>query len=581
MRFPRIPDLPWSRFPNDADYAPARRRQHRLFWVWGGVTFAVVLALAIFIGWPGIQRWSAGRALKRAGQFIELKDYRQAQLLLEQVVQLHPRHFEARRQLADFYARGKSPEALAQWKEVSRLEPENDVNWFGLANAAFQFGDLATARGALAGVSETGKAGADYHRYAAGIALAAGDKQALAEELTDLAALDPANVRLQFNAAALALLSNRPAEAAAARKTMEGLARGDPMRIRATLALLRVSEAKRSDIQVKELAANILPKGRGGLDGLIEHMKTQPNASAVDAGDLGQWLFEHQRVNEAAAWFASLSPEFQMDPVILRLRAACALRLKDWHVLKATLLTGVWGVLPAGMAEAAFDAEERRQQPDEAAEAEALWTQALDRAGHSRGALQVLLRLANEFAWMQEVERTLSRMVEYYPHDTALWEALLAKAEARGDSGDVLEYYDNWAEAMPDNLEVRVREALLSVILNRVETRMRETLNDETLQADPAIIAAKALRNWQTGMKTVARDGLAKLPPASAAKNRRVAIVAAFIWAELGERARSEEFWVLVTSRVGLLPEERKLLETSEVKNKASIATEAPASSAR
>lgn len=633
----RFPELPWSRFPGDEDYAPerAKRRRVRLAWIAGGVV--VLLALVVFVGWPRVQTWSAERALRRANEAITFKDYKQAQLLLEQVVQLHPKHHEARRQLADFYARGKSPESLRQWKEVARLEPENDANWFGLANAALQFGDLPLARTALEGVSRNAKTGVDYKRYAAGIALAAGDRNALAEALAGMAALDPSNVRLQFDSAALALLSKTPSEAAVGRARMEALARGETLRIRATLALLRVTQARKqpqpaprgtsavgsanagatpaavttavaattSVAVADEVAQAIFDSGKStasassaavpaaatrtsaaaeltSIDALIVHMKAQPAPNAVDAADLARWLLENGRTQEASNWFTTLPAAILADPTVLQLRAATAVRLRDWAVLETTLLAGAWGVLPAGMAEAAFDAQARFALADNDG-ATALWGQALDRAGTSRGAQQVLLRLANEFRWQAGVERTLVKILALQPRDNALWDALVTTAEARGGAADALEYYDNWVQAVPENVLARAREALLAVILNDVDTRTRETLTDPALQSQSpaALVAARALRYWKLGDKTLARETLQKLPPASTltdSKEARVVLVGGYLWAELGDAARSQTYLYDVEKDPAVLKlaEERKLLDAARVRNRTPTSTPTP-----
>lgn len=213
----QLPEFPWSRFPDAAGEKPPNRR---LWWILAG-SLGGLVGVVLFIwlvGWPRLQRRLEARDLRQVEEYIAQKDYRRAQLSLEQAAQVNPRNFAARRRLADFYMQAGSLQSLTTWRELVEVEPENDANRLGWANAALHFGALPVAREALAGVSATGRATADYHRVAAGVALAAGDKNTLLRELKALAQTDPASVRLHFNAVAVAMLGADADEAAEARR---------------------------------------------------------------------------------------------------------------------------------------------------------------------------------------------------------------------------------------------------------------------------------------------------------------------------------------------------------------------------
>ncbi|CAM2944571.1 hypothetical protein RAHE111665_08220 [Rariglobus hedericola] len=540
-------------------------------WQWGlGLLGGVVLLvlLAVFWGWPKLQERGTEKALSRASELIASKDYRQAQLLYEQVVQLHPDHFQARRLLADFYALGKSPEALFQWREVARREPGNDANWLGLANTALQFGDLKTVREAVAGVSSAGRTQIDYKRYVAALALAEGDKVALRAALLDLVQSDPANVRARFNLAALDILSARAEDRGAARQELEKLARTGPMQIKATLVLLRLMEAGRLSVTITEVAQAVLPAKNGaGLDDLVKHMQAQPDPSSQDAADLCRWLQANGRGVVALAWIETLPEATRSHPVILSVWAECAASARDWPVLKKTLEAGAWGVLPPSLVDHAFAAQDIRQEGGSAAaEAEAKsWQRAIDAAGKSVGSLQVLVRLAHVFSWMEQLEVTLARIVVLKPEDQTVRADLIAVAESLGEADAALEHYRNWARTPLAASSVKARTALLGVLVGSVDAPTREWLTDETLKTEPAMIAARALRSYQLGSRPAALEMIQGLSQPVASYPQRVRLVVAYLLAGAGDTANSARWAAGINAAQLTLDEDIKLF--NQIKN--------------
>src|SRR5471032_3286927 len=251
--------LPWSRFPDLGDVEEEAKASPVRWRLWLGIAAGVLALLVVAAVWlaPKFERQLAEKSLRQAQEMLRLQDYRRAQLMLEQAVQTNPGDAESRRQLARFYEDIGSPRALPSWRELVRLTPGDDTNEIGLALCALRLGDLASAREAAEAVSGVGRATVEYHRLAAGIALKAGNQVVLDSEIAELATLEPDNARAQFNHAAVELASAQPTLAEAARQELMTLARGKPLRIRATLELMRV--AGRDDTAYPILAEQILP----------------------------------------------------------------------------------------------------------------------------------------------------------------------------------------------------------------------------------------------------------------------------------------------------------------------------------
>jgi tetratricopeptide (TPR) repeat protein len=500
------------------------------------------------------------------------ENYRQAWLRLEQAVQANPGDFIARRQLAQFYDEAGLSPALDAWRSLVRLDPGDDDNRFSLGLCALRLGDLATARDALTGVSPAGRSKAMYHRLTASIAMREGNSVALAAELAALSRLDPADPRTKFNEAALGLYSGIQERAAAARKRLEDLARGESLRIRATLEL--VNEASRTGIprSMEDLAERILPPGpqaqllsfwparHRGLPELTAYMEAQPQPDARDAVHLAEWMCRQGHAPEALAWLDTLDPVVQVTPQVQAARATCLVQMKDWRGLEAAVRAGAWGRIPDDALDLAFAAHSQREwlHPDHAQDT---WKDALDVAAKSRDGLKVMLLLATEFQWREEAEAVLWRMARATPSDSSNWEKLAALATAEGSTQKLLEVYQSWVQSTPDNAAAAGGVAWLSALLDRSAEGVTEASN----ATNPGFVAAQALRFHRSGRGTEGLSLLDALPEA-VRSDLRPELVRGLLLSDLGNRDESES--VLARIPEGqLLPEERALLEAAHVRN--------------
>jgi hypothetical protein len=458
------------------------------------------------------------------------------------------------------------------WRELVQLAPRNDADRLELALWGVRLGDLATARDAIAGISATGRAGAEYHRVAAGIALRAGDQKALAAELNELAILEPDNPRAQFNRAAIQLSGGDPALAGSARRELEALARGVPLRIRATLELIRAVQGD-GDEGYRLLAEAVLPARsrftavfswsappRGLLD-LISYMEEQPNPEPEDAALLADWMRRQGLVPEAAFWLNTLDPGTQRNRAVLEVRASCLVELRDWRGLENALRQGVWGRATDDALDLAFAAHLQRAG-NHAEHARDTWGDALDSAGGSLESLHVLLRLAGEIGWTSAAEETLRRIVRVNRHESEAWQALVAIAMAQGASEKLLQCYTDWSQAEPDNPEARGGLAWTAAVYRHTWPAAGAAAK---LGANPGWAAAHALALHAAGRDAEALAGLNELSPEAQA-DRRVALVRGVLLAGRGLRAESAR--ALTAGAAGpLLPEESALVVGARAKN--------------
>jgi tetratricopeptide (TPR) repeat protein len=563
--------LPWSRFPDlgdveDAKAAPIRWR------LWLGIAAGLLAVLVVAAVWlaPKFERQLAERSLREAQEMLRLQDYRRAQLMLEQAVQTNPGDNDARRELAKFYEEMGSPRALPTWRELVRLTPADDANEIGLGICALRLGDLATAQEAAAAVGPAGHATVEYHRLSAGIALKAGNQAVLDSEIAELATLEPDNARAQFNHAAIDLASANPLWQDSGRRELLALAKGRPLRIRATLELMRHAAGDPTVFPI--LAEQILPP-RGGLPSfadwartprgffdLIVYMQSQPNPEPEDAAVLAQWLRRQGLAAEAAFWLGTLEPATQNDPQVLAVRASCLADSHDWRGLAAALRQGAWGRLSDDIVNLAMASrlQQDRRWPEHAQDT---WNDALDLAGGSFETLQAMLRVSEGLRWTAQTEATLRRIIKLDPRALEAWQALAAIEVGAGATRQLLDLDNAWVKAEPYQPAALANQAWVSALLSRPPPP--GALDD---LSSPAFAAARALQLRAAGRVDQA-DAVIGALPLAAGSDPHVALVRALLLADRGRREESEQALGLAVGGA-LLPEESLLVQEARTENR-------------
>lgn len=555
----------WSRLPTAGDEQPleVERRRLRVLLITIGVVVVVLGLGALWLG-PKISHRLEQRSVRQAREFLQQQDYRRAELMLEQAAQDNPSDFDTRRELAKFYQEANSARAFAAWRSLVQDDPANDENRLGLATAGLRLNDIPAARDALSGMSAAGRATAEYHRIAAGIAMRMGDRTALASELAELARLEPDDSRAQFDHALLELASGDEARTEAARAELIKLAQAGPTRIRATLELIRDATRLGGPAVYTELADRLLPRPAGfptppwlarptGLFDLILYMEGQPNPQPDDAAMLAEWLQSQGMAADAVFWLGSLGPTLENSAPVLPVRVACQVQINDWKSVEAGLRAGAWGRAPGDAISLAFAAhlQQERLHPDHSADT---WNDAIEAAVRSPEALRVLLRLARAFGWRDQARATLLALTRAEPRDPTNWQSLAIDDASSGDTEKLYTLYQDWSHAVPDDPAVRGVRMWLAVLLKQAGPE-DFNVSDAT---DPAYSAAQALALRGVGREGEAEAVLAQLP-LPWRRDTRVALVEGLLFAEAGRRAESEQA-LAIAATAPLLPEERQLI---------------------
>lgn len=546
-----------------------------------GSAFILIL-VGYYLVWPEVRKWRQGRSLNEAENYEKTGDYRRALLILEQTVQLYPQNWEARRRLANFLERLGQRQGLEAWREIAQAEPADPRNLLGLAGAALRFGDLTAAHQALDQLRQMGRTDAAYYRLASGLALVTRDTRALEAALTELARLEPSDQRVQLNLAIARLQSADAALAEAGRSALLGLARAEPVRIRAVVELLN-DMARRWPRPTREraaafqrLAAELTP-ARGPafeppevgdpVERLVSFAMRQPAPEAEDVGALLSWLILNGRAAAGFEWLDSLPEKTRQSRLVTAAASEAALQTADWPHLRQLLLAGAWGALPPVAVNSAFAARENRGQLSPVAQA-SRWASVIESCQASLPALRMVLRLSEAWNWPEEQQLVLTAITRAFAGETWAWRRLISQALARGEAELLWQIYQRWSRAAPGDAMVQTEAAIMGHLLQkRGAPSAKVTAEFVRLQpAAPGAVVAHALALWR-GQRLAEALTLLGALPADAFAEPRYALAYGLMLSEAGRAGESEPM-LNRASADRLLPDEMLLIEQARAHNR-------------
>lgn len=498
---------------------------------------------------------------------------------MEQFVRKDPVNLPARRLLARVYEATAPEQALIEWENLTKAEPGNAANYVGFATAVIRVGQPGRLPAILTELQKLAPESVEYHRLAAGSALAAGDFAGLRQHVERLSALEPQNPLTRFTLAALRLNSTNPQEVEQARASLGEFARGDTFRIRATLALLNDATRRWPDEKISgrlytrladelklrgsgiapryvRIEGNVLPSA--GLPVLIWHMAAQPALTANDAAMLAQWMLQIGQGREALFWLEALDEPLRTAAVVRQSMATCAVRLEAWPRLEQLIAGGAWGPMPADAVKLAFAAHALRVAGNES-KAGSQWSGAVRLSEQSPPGLRVLQRLAQIWQWPEKQAQVLWIIARQFPADESAWRALAQLARSVGNSAEYWRVHQAWAQAVPANAAVQAEGVLVGLLVRPGEPGLgarAEALFRQHPEI-PVCRVARALALWRAGQ---AGEALAVLDAADLKYDRepRFALVRGVVLRALGRQTESAALFAL-GSPAPLLPEERAL----------------------
>lgn len=447
--------------------------------------FTAVL-LAGYGGYRGYKVWKQRHALGMARVFLAKSDARNAMLSLQQALASNPKDIEANRLMAEIAAAGHSETALLYRSRVVELNPRSVEDRLALAETALMFHDLAAATNALEGVNEEAKKSAPYHNVAGEVAVAANHTAEASAHFLEACRLEPTNQIPQLRLAGVRLYGTNTLDAAEARIALQRIVstpNSPELRCKALRELIvdalrskQTESALALSLQLTQDTNAVFSDKLLRLDVLREAKSPElkPSLTALQGQatnrsqvfELGNWQETRISPAEALNWLVSQPATNISTPPVAVLVSECRVAVNDWTGLQTSLTNQNWADLE--FLRHAFAMRACRGLGLDAA-AKAEWDQTLQAANGQKQSLGMLLRVAGQWNWDNEVEEILWAVVNRYPEDTLAYRALSQRLLEAGRTRPLLTLLSQQAKRFPEDLSIKNNIASLALLLEADE----------------------------------------------------------------------------------------------------------------
>ncbi len=500
--------------------------------------FITLSALAVFSAgslllYSKFQHWQIRNNVSAARHYLETGDARSASLMARQILANHPQNADACWLMAELAQKARSPEEILWRQKLSKLQSGETGPLLDLAFAALRHGENYIADEALGQVSGPARQTAAFYQAQAACAIA-GKRSAEAESsLVNALQLEPGNILLKLNLAALQLNSSDPQTASAAHQTLEQL-RLDPQWTSTALESLLNDARARNDprraielaLELRQLPGAMLDERLLCLDVLQQYkdnrftqeLDAMHTYTGVDAGllyALMTWMNAHGLAEKTIQWSEQMSPALaEQNPVPLAVAEACIAR-GDWDRLNRTISGKNWGNLEflrlALAARAIDEGESHRHGLKFKNMFEGAW---LATRGDT-SALTMLARLSEGWGWLNEASQLWWTIAK---QDAGQRTALKSLTRISWHNRDTRELYRvalRVFELEPANPAAQNNAAMLALLLGKDTARAHALAlqNYKRFPQQPAIASTYAFSLYLQSRMHEASAVIASLPP--------------------------------------------------------------------
>lgn len=566
----------WSQFPII---------QQEMFKLLAVLLLVGTVALGFFLaGKPFWRHWKQQAAITQARSFAANNDYRNAVLALRRATEQNITDLETWKIVADFLTDIGSPEAITARRNAVNLSPDDNSLRLAYVIESLRFGEIQSAKEALAGVTEGASRDIAFHRMAAAVAMALRQTGALVGHLQRILQFDPANAEARFNLAALRVWGDDAKLVEPAIAELRALtAPGNPMRVRAALELLKLSARTLDKASIDALVVFLHQQFVGhalapsqladagqqppGWFALLEALKIDAAKNSFDAAQLGRWMASLGMQREALLWLEDLPPAMTRGPTVGSVMIDLIVTTNDMERLRKVLVDGgAFGRIEPAIVDLAYAARWQRSHRLEA-RGRTTFEDAISASAGSLNSLRALLRLADAWGDAEGGESVLRRVVQDYPGERWAYEALRLSYTRRRDTEKLFQLYSVWAPRAPENRPVQRTWIMLSLLLNKPGTEVYAAARREYAASpdDTATVLCRAAALRAQGQPA---DALAVLDamPVAEWQRPKVALWRGVLLAETGQHDRARTALQIAMTGQGFLPEEQTLLQTAASK---------------
>jgi predicted Zn-dependent protease len=544
--------------------------------------------LFLAVGPKLISSWEESRCLTRAGEGLKRGDFNSAVNFAHQALRFDRDSLPAFRILAEATEKQNRAETVMWRAQIARLQPRDVDSQLNLASAALRFGQLDVARNALEIVPKESRESAAYNVVAGWLARAQGDDAGVDRHFAAAVEKEPANELYQFNLAALRIKSPHQEKSAAARETLERLAKVAPFRAGSLRALLSDAvlrddfpEADRyaQELQMSPqvtfsdylLCLDFYKKlDEKKFVALLEKVKPVAARLSSNLALLLAWMNSHGMAADALRWTEKLpSEEITKPPTAIEIADALSLQ-KNWSRLRRWTRGGSWG--EDDYLRLAYQAYAARQTRQSAADAESgsLW-RAAEHACEENTEREIrLARLASKWNLPTQAEQLWLRVAH---NPLTRREALDALFEIYRSNNDLPNLYltaMRLHETSPNEPLLAAEYARLSILLDRNAKEGQRVAQEAFDEApnEPLCTITQALSLYSLGRASEGIQILKKLPPEKLHEPHN-AVYAAVLLLDQAQFDAAREF-IDSANAAPIFVEEKKLLQEALQKNQPS-----------
>jgi tetratricopeptide (TPR) repeat protein len=385
------------------------------------LAFGFIL-IAAFAGWRGYGEFQRRQLVQRSRALIERKDYQQAAISTQRVLQLRPNDIEGIRLMIDVSTAVNPASALEWHKQLVRLQPEVSANQLALAECALRLRELNAAARALETVSAEGKQTAEFHNLAGRLAQITKQSEDAEAHLLQAVELEPMNEKYRFDLAIAQVFSPDDEIRAKARAMLEAVKPESRYYASALRALVQDAITSNRWNMALSVAITLQDSPGAAFDDRVlclsilkqmqhEHfasyfLELQEKSAAFphQIATLIEWMNVNQLSMVAIDWTKRLSPEVWSQPPVSPALAQAYANLRDWKGLKGLLIGESdddpdWHAFEYSRLSAL--ALVFREQGDRV-NSEDCWKRALKAAGNRPEILKRLAEFAERTGWKEE-----------------------------------------------------------------------------------------------------------------------------------------------------------------------------------
>jgi hypothetical protein len=575
----------------------------------GSLVFLIALGLIFFTyGSRVYNDWREARLLNLATKLLREQKFNEATRVAEDVVNIDPDSLPAFYILAEaaekqsddslptFYTLAETAEkqnrdaAIAWRAQIARLRHHDLESQLNLVSAALRFGQLDSARKALAEVAPSDRDKAAYHVVAGWLARAEGNLPEQERQFAAALEKEPHNDLYQFNLAVLRIRSSNAEESSSARDTLDRLSKTQDFRSGALRALLNDAiqwndfpraEKLAQDLQMSEqvrfgdylLCLDFYRKlDEKKFNALLEKIKPLAARNSTDVALLMDWMNNDALSAEVLKWMDKLSSSLTASPPPAIAIAEAFANLKNWSRLKRWTRNGSWG--NAEYLRLAYQAYGSKQSRQSAADAEfaTLWQSAERSASGQEDRETNLARLATKWNLTTEAEQLWLRLAKHPPTRHEALDSLFRIYRSSNDLKKLLDIARQIHNNAPNDLPAKITFARLILLLepNTAEGRQLAEEAYEQAPGDTACAVTYAFSLYEQGRTTEGIEVLKKLSWEQLHDPHAAAYVAVLLLDDNQADAAREYIEAAEASHLDI--EEKRLLDDARTK----VSTNAP-----